>query len=245
MNILKYESKLEMSQAAARTGAEEIRNAISARGGANIIVATGASQLQMLEALVVEPDIAWDRVTVFHLDEYVGISVTHPASFRRYLWERFHSKLPAPLKAFHYIDGEADPEEECRRVSDLIAGVSIDVCFCGIGENAHLAFNDPPADFKTECPYILVKLDEACRNQQVAEGWFPALDAVPEMAVSMSIQQMIKSKKVICTVPGERKADAVQKMLESELSPLVPASILREHADAELYLDADAAAKIQ
>ncbi|MEN9023074.1 MAG: 6-phosphogluconolactonase, partial [Verrucomicrobiales bacterium] len=189
MEITISENKIKSGKRAARRGAELIRAAIAARGDATIIVATGASQFEILEALVAEPDIDWSVVTCFHLDEYVSIPITHRASFRRYLWERFVSKLPLPLKAFHYLDAEVDPELECARVGELIAQESVDVAFIGIGENGHVAFNDPPADFEIKKPYIVVDLDEACRQQQLGEGWFPSFEAVPTQAVSMTVQQ--------------------------------------------------------
>jgi glucosamine-6-phosphate deaminase len=176
-------------------------------------------------------------MTAFHLDEYAGLPITHPASFRLYLWQRFASRLPTPLAAFHFIDGEGDPQAECRRLGELIHRHCVDVAFVGIGENGHLAFNDPPADFQTEEPYLVVPLDEACRRQQVGEGWFQSLDKVPKQALSMSCRQILKSHAIICTVPDERKARAVKACLEGPVSPLAPASILREHPEATIYLD--------
>jgi len=228
--------------AAAALGASLIRETIKARGAANIIVATGASQFEMLNALVEEKNIAWDRVTAFHLDEYVGLPITHPASFRAYLWERFHRRLPLPLRALHYISGEGDPAKECERVGALIKQHPIDVCFAGVGENAHLAFNDPPADFTTKQPYLVVNLDEACRRQQFGEGWFPSLDAVPRQAISMSIQQILASRTIIITAPDQRKAAAVRDSLEGAVTNKVPSSILQRHADTHVFLDPASAA---
>jgi len=228
--------------AAAALGASLIRETIKARGAANIIVATGASQFEMLNALVEEKNIAWDRVTAFHLDEYVGLPITHPASFRAYLWERFHRRLPLPLRALHYISGEGDPAKECERVGALIKQHPIDVCFAGVGENAHLAFNDPPADFTTKQPYLVVNLDEACRRQQFGEGWFPSLDAVPRQAISMSIQQILASRTIIVTAPDQRKAAAVRDSLEGAVTNKVPSSILQRHADTHVFLDPASAA---
>ncbi len=245
MNIVKHRTDVEAGRVAAKDGAAAIRAAIQDRGQAAIIVATGASQFHMIAALLQEPDVAWDKVTVFHLDEYVGIPVSHPASFRRYLWDRFHSKLPLPVKDFHYINGEMDPEAECLRVGALIAQEAIDVCFAGIGENGHLAFNDPPADFVTEKPYIVVDLDEGCRKQQFGEGWFPSMAAVPQKAISMSIRQIMKSRMIVCTIPDERKAAAVQKALEGDVTPQVPASILQRHDNAIIHLDTAAASKLK
>jgi glucosamine-6-phosphate deaminase len=199
----------------------------------------------MLGRLVSEPGIDWSRVTAFHLDEYVGMSTDHPASFRRYLKERFVDRLPVPIGAFHYIDAELDPEAECRRLAELIAPVTIDVAFVGIGENGHLAFNDPPADFRTEEPYLVVELDEACRRQQLGEGWFESLEAVPERAISMSVRQIMKSAAIVCTVPDARKATAVARTLNGPVTPDVPASILQRHPDCHLYLDVHSAGELE
>ena len=229
---------------AARRGAEALRKVLSEKGEATIIVATGASQFEMLEALVAEPDIDWTQVTGFHLDEYVGITIDHPASFRGYLWQRFVSKLPFPLKAFQYLNGEGMPQNECCRVGHLIQEQSVDVAFIGIGENGHIAFNDPPADFETESPYLVVDLDEACRRQQLGEGWFPTFEDVPKQAISMSVRQIMKSKTIICTVPDERKSEAVANAVEGEVTPDVPASILQNHPDCHLFLDQPAASRL-
>lgn len=245
MQINIFETRESNGQAAAKLGAERIRQAIAERGEANIIVATGASQFEMLEALLGEAEIQWDKVTVFHLDEYVGISVTHPASFRRYLWERFHSKLPQPVRAFHYVAADVAPYDECERLGALIQQHPIDVCLAGIGENAHLAFNDPPADFETEVPYLVVDLDDACRQQQYGEGWFESLEAVPMRAISMSVRQILKSRHIVITAPDERKAQAVRDSLEGPVTPQVPASILQQHGDTHVFLDAAAASLLK
>jgi len=232
--------------AAAKKGARLIRQAIESSGRANLIVATGASQFEMLEQLITEPDIAWEKVTGFHLDEYVGRPITHPASFRKYLWERFVSRLSRPLAAFHYCAGDAiDTAAECSRLGGLIRNHPIDLAFVGIGENGHLAFNDPPADFDTEAPYLVVTLDEACRRQQLGEGWFPTIDDVPTQAISMSCQQIMKSKAIIVTCPDLRKADAVKSTLEGPITNMAPASILRQHEQCLLYLDNASASKLQ
>jgi glucosamine-6-phosphate deaminase len=241
MNEQRFESKEEMGAAAAAAGAAKMRSALQERDEVNIIVATGASQFEMLDALTKESGIDWTKVTVFHLDEYVGLPIEHPASFRKYLKERFEDQLPTAVRAFHYINAEENPEAECQRVGELIAASPIDVAFVGIGENGHLAFNDPPADFGTEVPYLVVNLDEACRQQQFGEGWFPTLEAVPAQAVSMSVRQIMKSGSIICTVPDERKSEAVRNAVEGKVSPMVPASILRNHPDCGLYLDGPAA----
>lgn len=245
MQVLVSETKAELGRRAAQDGAEKIRNALARNGAANIVVATGMSQFEMLAELVAAPDIDWSRVTGFHLDEYVGMPVTHPASFRRYLKERFVDRLPQPLAAFHYIDGESDSAAECRRLGEIIAAHPIDVAFVGIGENGHLAFNDPPADFQTDEPYLVVNLDEACRRQQLGEGWFPTLDDVPGQAISMSIRQILKSGAILCSVPDARKAEAVRASLQGPVTPDVPASILQEHPDTTVYLDTASAALLR
>ncbi len=232
-------------QRAAQCGADAIRRALSEKGEATIIVATGASQFEMIEALVKQPDIAWDRVTAFHLDEYVGISIRHPASFRLYLWARFHSRLPVPLRALHYVAGDGDPAAECARLNALLKDVVVDVCFAGIGENSHLAFNDPPADFTTTQPFIVVQLDDACRRQQMGEGWFPSLDEVPRRAISMSIHQIMQARQIVITAPDGRKAQAVRDTLEGTVRPEVPSSILQTHPNTHLFIDRDSAALLR
>ncbi len=235
------ETKQALGRRAAADGAAHIRRALAERGAANIIVATGASQFEMLEALTGEPAIDWSKVTGFHLDEYVALPITHGASFRGYLWQRFVSRLPLPLRAFHFLDAETDPENECARVGAILADHPIDVAFIGIGENGHIAFNDPPADFETDEPYLVVQLDDACRRQQLGEGWFPTFEDVPDRAVSMSVKQILKSAAIVCTVPDERKAQAVRAAVEGPVTPDVPASILQTHPACGLYLDSAAA----
>ena len=239
MNLAICRDAKDMGRRAAADAAERIRAAIHDRGRANIIVATGASQFEVLSALVEAKGIDWPKVVGFHLDEYLGLPMTHPASFRRYLKERLVDRVP--IGEFHYIDGEAEPEGECRRVGELIAAAEIDAALVGIGENGHLAFNDPPADFQIERPYLLVDLDEACRRQQLGEGWFPTFDDVPRQAISMSIRQIMKSRSIICSVPDRRKAEAVRAAVEGPVTPQVPASILQQHPQAMLYVDQPAA----
>ncbi|MFH0756156.1 MAG: glucosamine-6-phosphate deaminase [Bacteroidota bacterium] len=238
MNIVLSESKRELGEKAAINGARIIREAIHTNGKANIVVATGTSQFEMLNELI-RQEVDWSKVTAFHLDEYVGISEKHPASFRRYLKERFVEKVS--LHEFHYISGETDPQAACDRLGDIISKHPVDVAFVGIGENGHLAFNDPPADFETEEPYLVVSLDEKCRRQQLGEGWFPTLSDVPERAISMSVRQIMKSKAIICCVPDARKAEAAKGALEGKVTPLVPASVLQDHGAAWIYLDKDSA----
>lgn len=239
MKITIDSTKEAMGRHAAESAAEKLNRAIAKNGKADLILATGASQFEMLAELVQLP-VEWSRVTVFHLDEYVGMSIEHPASFRKYLKERFHRKVPE-LSEFHYIDGERNCEEECDRLGRIIGKRQIDVACVGIGENGHLAFNDPPADFDTEEPYIVVELDEACRRQQLNEGWFESLEDVPTHAISMSIRQIMRSASIVCTVPDERKAQAVFGTVKKEISNLVPATILRTHPDCHLFLDRPAA----
>lgn len=245
MQVEVLKTKDELGRKAARAGAEAIRQALAARGEANVILATGASQFEMLSHLVKEPGIDWGRVTCFHLDEYAGMPITHPASFRKYLKERFVEQLPAPTKAFHYINAEGDCRAECRRLGALIQKHPIDVAFIGIGENGHVAFNDPPADFETKEPYLVVDLDEACRKQQLGEGWFPTLNDVPRQAISMSVQQIMKAKRIICSVPDERKAKAVQGSAEGPVTPDCPGSILQKHESCTIYLDPPAASRLK
>lgn len=242
MEIIISETTKELGKLAAAKGADLIRSAIKQKGLANIIVATGASQFEMLQALIQE-EIDWTKVTVFHLDEYIGLPVTHPASFRKYLKERFADKVN--LKKINYVNGDDDPVQECKRLGELISGFPIDVAFVGIGENSHLAFNDPPADFITDEAYLVVNLDDACRRQQMGEGWFPSFEDVPKKAISMSIRQIMKSASVICTVPDLRKAEAVRKTIEEKISPDFPASILRNHDAVWLYLDKDSASRLK
>ena len=242
MEVIISDTKESLGKEAAVKGAGLIRKAIAEKGEANIILATGTSQFEMLNALVKE-DINWSGVTGFHLDEYIGLSWKHPASFRRYLKERFVD-IVSPNK-FYYINGEADATGECSRLGDLISKRPVDVAFVGIGENGHLAFNDPPADFETEEAYLIVKLDKVCRRQQLGEGWFTALDEVPEKAISMSIKQIMKSKAIICSVPDLRKAKAVKKVVSGTVTSDVPASVLQRHNTAWIFLDRDSASLLE
>lgn len=242
MKISLCQDKQELGSLAANDGAKAIRRAIAVRGQANVTVATGASQFEMLAELVKAEDLDWGKVVFFHLDEYPGMPESHPASFKKYLTERLVQKLPAAPKAFHFINSLADSAAECRRVGDIIKMHPIDVAFIGIGENGHLAFNDPPADFTTEEPFILASLDEPCRRQQFGEGWFEKFEDVPTRAISMSVREIMKAAKLICSVPDARKAKAVKAALEGPITPQVPASILQEHGDVTVYLDPDSAA---
>jgi glucosamine-6-phosphate deaminase len=229
-----------MSRAAANHAAHALRACIETNGGARIVVATGASQIDFLEALTSAPDIEWPRVELFHLDEYVGLSIDHPASFRRYLLDRLINT--AGIVRYHLLDGERDPIATAARTGRVLAERPPDLAFVGIGENGHLAFNDPPADFATEDPYLIVTLDAACRRQQVGEGWFESMKDVPTQAISMSVRQILKSKEIIAVVPDARKAVAVKACVEGPISPMAPASILHTHSNTTLYLDPDSAA---
>jgi glucosamine-6-phosphate deaminase len=235
-----FQDKVSLGRSTAEQAATAIRRAIAERGRARIIAATGVSQLEFLDALTKTPGIDWARVEAFHLDEYIGLPATHPASFRKFLSERLVSKTG--MINFHWIEGDAaDPSAVAREVGQQLASAPIDIAFLGIGENAHIAFNDPPADFITEDPYLIVNLDEACRRQQVGEGWFANISQVPQQAISMSPRQILKAAELLVVVPDKRKAAAVKACLEGEISPMAPASILRRHSNAIVYLDGDSA----
>jgi glucosamine-6-phosphate deaminase len=240
MQVKTYIDRKTMSRAAARDAARLLREVVASRGRARIIAATGASQIEFLESLVAAPGIDWPRVELFHLDEYVGLPIDHPASFRRYLLERLIR--PTGIGAYHLLDGERDPLQVAEEAARAIASDPIDLALVGIGENGHLAFNDPPADFATEQPYLVVTLDDACRRQQVGEGWFASVEDVPAQALSMSVRQILKSRTILCIVPDTRKARAVHACLEGPVSPMAPASILQTHAHTTVYLDSDSAA---
>lgn len=240
MDIIVSENNSELGEKAGKSAAEKIKKTIAENGQANIILATGSSQFETISNLLKDTDIDWSKVNMFHLDEYIRLSESHQASFRKYLRERFITQVPA-LMSYTMINGEADIDEELKRLGKTISQHPIDVALVGIGENGHLAFNDPPADFETEQAYIVVDLDLACRQQQLGEGWFNSLSEVPQKAISMSIKQIMLSKSIVCSVPDLRKAKAVRNTIKQEVSPLFPASILQNHPDCELYLDIDSA----
>jgi glucosamine-6-phosphate deaminase len=240
MTIRLFADGDSLGRQAAVDAARLIRGAIAARGTARILAATGRSQFEFLAALTSSPGIAWPQVEMFHLDEYIGLPADHPASFRKYLLDRLIR--PTGMGRVHLLDAGSEPEAVCERVGHLLAAAPVDVAFIGIGENGHIAFNDPPADFETETPYIIVRLDETCRRQQVGEGWFETLTDVPERAISISVRQLLKARAIIAVVPEARKAQAVRLCLEGPVSPQAPASILRTHPDATLYLDKDSSA---
>jgi len=243
IDIVIQPDRPRMGAYSAKLAAMILRSAIAERGQARIIVATGSSQFEVLDSLTKEPDIDWTCVDGFHLDEYVGISADHPASFCGYLKSRFVDKVP--LRSFHYLDGKLNPTAVCQEASERLLTAPVDVAMIGIGENAHLAFNDPPADFETQKAYHVVVLDEACRKQQVGEGWFPSMQDVPTHAISMTIHQILQSKKIICSVPDERKAPAVRDSVEGPTTNLVPGSILKRHPNATLVLDRAAASLLK
>jgi glucosamine-6-phosphate deaminase len=238
-----FSDKNLLAHAAVVQASELLRSAITEKGYARIIAATGAAQFEFLELLTKRADIDWTRVEMFHLDEYLDLPASHPASFRRFLQERLIDKTG--ITRFHLLDGESDPQSVIAEVSAEIRKAPIDVAFVGIGENGHLAFNDPPADFETEEAYIVVDLDDSCRRQQLGEGWFKSLDEVPRQALSMTIKQVLKARNIIAIVPDARKAQAVAKCFNGEISPMAPSSILRTHTNTVIYLDKNSAALLK
>jgi len=234
-----YDHKQTLGQAAARHAAASLRRAIDKLGSARVIAATGTSQFEFLEALTAMPEVSWQSVELFHLDEYIGLSSAHPASFRRYLLDRLIRKVD--IRKYHLLDGEGQSAEVIRRACLVLKSRPVDLAFVGIGENGHLAFNDPPADFETEEPFLVVELDDACRRQQVDEGWFRNISEVPRQAISMSIRQILKAGEILAIVPDARKAQAVKACCEGAVSPLAPASILQRHPNTTLFLDRDSA----
>lgn len=243
MHLNVFSDGRQLGEAAAAQAARAITTAIAARGRARILAATGASQFDFLSALTRRTDVDWARVEMFHLDEYIGISAEHPASFRKYLRERLIE--PAGIQHHHLLEADRDPAEVCRRVGAALREAPVDCAFVGIGENGHLAFNDPPADFDTNEPYLVVELDAACRRQQVGEGWFRTLDDVPTRAISISVRQILAAREIICVVPDARKAEAVRGALEGPVTPQVPASILQTHPNVTVYLDTQSAALLR
>ncbi len=243
IRTLIFDDKRALGQAAAAQAAAAIGRAIADRGHARLLVATGASQFEFLEALTGRTDVEWSGVELFHLDEYLGLPADHPASFRRFLHERLIG--PARIHRHHLLDGEQDPAEVMRQVGSALRSAPVDCAFVGIGENGHLAFNDPPADFETTEPYLIVQLDDACRRQQVGEGWFRSLDEVPQRAISISVRQILEAREIVCVVPDARKAEAVRTTLEGPVTPDVPASILQTHANTTVYLDTASASLLQ
>jgi glucosamine-6-phosphate deaminase len=230
-----------LGTSAARMAAFFLRKAVREKDEARMVLSTGSSQFETLTALLKE-DIPWSKIEIFHLDEYIGLDITHKASFRKYLYERFINHISC--RKFHEVDTGKDPGDLIRDLTIEINRKPLDVGLIGIGENGHIAFNDPPADFDTRDSYIIVQLDERCRMQQVGEGWFERFEEVPEKAVSMSVWQIMQCKIIVSAVPHQVKADAVYNTLTGKLSNLVPATMLKQHHDFNLFLDKNSASKI-
>lgn len=235
MQIMIAESRQAMGKYVAGLAVDHLQQVLAKCSEANLIVATGSSQFEVLECLVQSAGIDWSKVNGFHLDEYLGVPSSHSASFCGYLKQRFVDRVP--LKSFLFLDGTLPPKDLIDAASARLSGRRIDLLLCGIGENGHLAFNDPPADFETRDVYKIVQLDEACRRQQVGEGWFDSLEQVPVEAISMTIHQILQAERILCSVPDRRKAEAVRATLEGPITPEVPASALRNHKDTTLILD--------
>lgn len=240
MVIKVFEDKLSLAKAAAEQAAGAIRTAVRERGVARVVAASAMSQVDFLAALTVIPDVPWKQVDLFHLDEYIGLPATHPASFCKYLHEHLIDKTG--ITRLHLLDGAGDVKKVIEAANQAISAGLIDFEIVGIGENGHIAFNDPPADFETEEPFIAVNLDEPCRRQQVGEGWYKDISEVPKQAISMSVRQVMKAKEIIAVVPDSRKAQAVKACFDGEITPMAPSSILRKHPNAAVYLDKNSAA---
>jgi glucosamine-6-phosphate deaminase len=239
VNVKVAPDRRTMGQWAADHAGSILRRVVAEQGSARLVGCTGSSQFEVLDAFTAQKDIAWERIELFHLDEYLGLAESHPASFRRFLRERLVDKTG--ITNYHFLGTEAD----CRRMGALLAAAPPDLAFVGIGENGHLAFNDPPADFNTEEPFLVVTLDEACRRQQVGEGWFASFDDVPKQAMSMSVRQILKAREIICSCPDARKAAAVKACIEGPISNMAPASILQRHPNVTIYLDAESASRLK
>ena len=242
MQLLKFGSKEEMGREVAADAARLLRYILRKRGEANIALAADVSQVSVLTALARIKAVDWSRVTVFRLDDYFGLPATHPASFQRFFQKQFVTRLRQPARELHYVDAGGDPRTECRRLGAIVAEHPIDLAFVGIGEDGRLALNEPPADFQTDEPYLVVELSEAYRHQQLEEGWFETLEEVPSRAITMSIRQIMGSAEIICSVPNGRQAEAVRATIEGPVTPDVPASILQQHKAVTMYLDNDSAA---
>ena len=235
MKMHVFETPELLGQSAAKQTAELINATIAANGTARIVLSTGASQFDTISNLR-KANIDWTKVEMFHLDEYIGVPATHPASFVKYLSERFIGD-DLKLKQAHFIDGTQDPQKVIADVTKEIRKAPIDVALIGIGENAHIAFNDPPADFDTKEAFIIVDLDEACKAQQVREGWFATLDDVPRKAITMSVYEIMQAKVIISAVPYSQKAKAIKDTVETDVTNTVPATILKTHHNWSLYAD--------
>ncbi len=241
MEIILSKDAEQLGQRAASKIAEVINKAIEEKGVARIILSTGASQFTTIEALLKE-DIDWTKVEMFHLDEYVDLPEGHPASFVKYLKERFVNRIP--LKKAYFVDPSNGVEEIIEELTEVFNSIEIDCGVIGIGENSHIAFNDPPADFDTTAVYKVVALDDACRSQQLGEGWFPTFDDVPTHAITMTVHQILKCKTIVSAVPYKVKAVAVQKTLNEEVSNMVPSTKFKEHNDVHLFIDEESASLI-
>jgi glucosamine-6-phosphate deaminase len=234
-----FPTKAEMAAAAANLAAERLRDLLAKQSQVRLLAATGASQLEFLDCLAAEQGVDWPRVELFHLDEYIGLPSDHPASFSGYIKQRIVDRMG--ILHFHLLDGAGDPHQVVAESGQALSLAPIDLAFVGIGENGHLAFNDPPADFEIEDPYLIVELDQACRQQQAGEGWFASIEEVPRQAFSISIKQLLKAREILCIVPDERKAQAVRTCLVGAISPDAPASILRVHPNTTIFLDKSSA----
>ena len=241
MNIIISPDASELGREAAKFVAKKLNESIKLNGEARMVVSTGSSQFETLQALIKE-DVAWEKIEVFHLDEYIGLPVSHKASFRKYLYERFIDLIN--VKKFHSVEVEGDIYQNINSLSGEMRQKPIDVGLIGIGVNGHIAFNDPPADFDTRASYIVVNLDKQCKMQQVGEGWFGTIDEVPDKAVSMSVWQIMQCKTIVSCVPHLVKADAVYKTFTNKLTNMVPATMLKEHKDFHLYLDYNSASGV-
>ena len=242
MEIKIFDDRKSMAAAASLQAANAICLAIAERGKARIVAATAASQQEFLKSLKHAAGIDWSRVEAFHLDEYIALPMSHPGSFRKMFLEQFIE--PTGISTYHLLHGDGDIADVVQQAGQAIRSAPIDVAFIGIGENGHLAFNDPPADFETADPYIVVQLDAACRRQQVGEGWFRDLSEVPQRAISMSVRQILAAQELIVIVPGSNKVEAVERCFGGPVTPMAPGSILRTHPNATVYLDRDSAARI-
>lgn len=243
MKIYVDESAAALGQRAADETARRICEAVEERGECRLLLSTGASQFPLFDALTVKKYVPWNRVVMFHLDEFVDMEDSHPASFRRYLRERFIDRVHPG--AYHLVSGEGDVQANIAALTVELRRAPVDIALIGIGENGHIAFNDPPADFDSREAYRVVTLEERCRRQQLGEGWFASLDEVPMRAVSMTVYQIMQSRAILSVVPDARKAEAIAKTLQAPaVTNLIPATILREHPDWTLYLDRDSASMV-
>ena len=241
MKVIYSQTAKELGVKAAKETARLLNQAIAEKGHARIILSTGASQFTTLEALIAE-DVDWTKVEMFHLDEYIGIDESHPASFVKYLKERFVSKVN--LKAAYFVDPSCGVDEIMTKLGEKLREEPVDVGLIGIGENAHIAFNDPPADFDDESAYKVVVLAERCRQQQLGEGWFATLADVPEKAISMTVKQILRCRHIISAVPYAVKAQAIHDTLTNEITNMIPATVMKNHPSVQVFIDADSASML-